>query len=216
MDIKTFFAVWFLDSYTCAINFFNYVNSLNTQLRSKLLDNKVVYMGCMSHSDDDFAHVQVCDYETKSTLYILCAYVCYFFSPVFISVDDMDFALHDMTLRTCQDSLDSNNNFITVIYIKDGKKYYMIRRLHNHIDDAHEKIMVSNIGYAVLNYKNDITRHIINFNDSIRYTDMTLDQFAHILHFTFGCTLKSKNTLTVFDMDTFNEKVYKANDIIKV
>jgi hypothetical protein len=168
-------------------------------------------MGCMSHSDDYFANVQVCDYEKKSILYILCAYVYNFFSPVFIAVDDMDFAL-----RTFQDSLDGNNNFITVIYVKDGKKYYMIRRLHTDINASHEQSMISNIGYAVLNYKNDITRHIINFNDSIQYTDMTLDEFAHILHFTFGCNLKRKNTLTVFDMDTFNEKIYKADDIIKV
>lgn len=210
-NIGKTFAIWFLDVYTYIINFFKYVNSINNKIRCTLLNNKVVYIGCMCHTDTCYAHVQMCDYESKNTLYILCAYIYNLISPFFISVDDLDFALHNIQYDT-----NDNVSFITVIYIQNGKKYYLIRRLQHQDENVRNDDTLSNIGYAILNYKNDITQHVMNFNESIKYTDMTIDEFAHILHFTFGYNVSPKNMMTVFDLDTFNEKIYKENDIIKI
>lgn len=205
---KTLFFLMLIDMYGVLFNFYNYIKTLNTRISSsikqEIFNNTASAIGIVSN---DGKWTSYYDYEKTSVIYLVYLYIRYKLgvSRVYIYTRQ--------TLIDCLNNVADSKYCVGTFYHNNVKEEIVVSLLNN---EQHSNI---DIAYALLGDV-DITKELKIYQNSIARIRITSREFAEILihkgYVNINVDDLEKINLTIMDLSTMEEQIFKANDLITI
>ena len=208
---KTLFFLMLIDMYGVLFNFYNYIKTLNTRISSsikqEIFNNTASAIGIVTK---DGKWTSYYDYEKASVVYLVYLYIRYKLgiSRVYIYTRQ--------TLIDCLNTVEGSKYCIGTFYHNGSKEEIIVPSLNKENDSNNVKTAIA---YALMGDV-DITMALKMYQKSLANMSITTNEFAEILiqrgYVNINVDDLEKITLTIMDLSTMEEQIFKANDLITI
>lgn len=205
------FVLFLLELYTYWLNFFKTFNSFKHRLKATIFNGKYSYIAIHTVNQN---LLKIVDFEDASLAYIMFLYLA---QKLHVFSQNTFVRIHDDILKQYLE-YPSVAHIVTTHY-ENGVQKDAIMTLAAKNDIHHQAKSNMGIEFAALLSNTDVTDIVKIYKESLVDVNITVQEFVNVLqarHYLQPTCDITIPTLTIIDLCTMEEQVFKANDVIKI
>lgn len=213
---NTVFLVFLLDIYGFFLNFFKHVqtckDSLVHKMKAYAFDKHYSYIGL--YTDDD-QYVTVYNYESYSIWKLMIICLCKLFCLELTWFINLRYPKYDAIKYGVLRYYDHYEVYDFII----GKPNVYISKVGGGGDGSlndgslNDKPCDIDIGFVIIDGR-DVTKEFMKYKHCVIANNMIVKDFANILKGLKVLETTTDYTMTILNLNTMEEQIFKANDII--